>query len=351
MSKERKTKDKFPHVAGLAKKRTKFGQRWILTEHDSTGKSHSITVKILDNDPVDVFYRKIAEARRELRFKTQNKDFQAYMKEYFVVKQLSAHTCILYNRCLNGFSFDDKNNKSRTREILMMDVKPSTLKVYVSKINAFFTWLISRGEQIRNPVCDVFIKTKSQPRKRTLSDSEMDRLISYARSREDKAYTLFILLLIETGARVSTIMALSLNDMSNDGKIHLINVKSNKDYDYTLRIQNEEIMSLWKRRLEFGHLWNDHPQKYAYRLKAWMYLQFGIDENGEHLSPHSLRHTFASRAIQNGVPIEVICKLLDHASPSTTLKVYARFSQEQIDDAMQKATKKALSAANNQGSF
>ena len=102
MSKERKTKDRFPHVAGLAKKRTKFGQRWILTEHDSTGKSHSITVKILDNDPVDVFYRKIAEARRELRFKTQNKDFQAYMKEYFVVKQLSAHTRSLYNRCLNG---------------------------------------------------------------------------------------------------------------------------------------------------------------------------------------------------------------------------------------------------------
>ena len=351
MSKERKTRDKFPHVVGLAKKRTKFGHRWILTEHDSTGKSHSITVKILDNDPIDVFYRKIAEARRELRFKTQNKDFQAYMKEYFVVKQLSARTRGLYNRCLNGFSFDDKNNKKRTREILAMDVKPSTLKVYVSDINAFFTWLISRGEQVKNPVCDVCIKTKFQPRKRTLTDSEMDILISYAMSREDKAYTLFILLLIETGARISTIMSLKLNDLSNDGKIHLINVKSNKDYDYNLRIQNEEIMSLWKHRVKSGRLWNEHPQKYAYRLKAWMYLQFGVDENGERLSPHSLRHTFASRAIQNGVPIEVICKLLDHASPSTTLRVYARFSQEQIDDGMRRATKRASTDANNQCSF
>lgn len=98
MSKEKRVREKFPHVPGLTKKRTKFGHRWILTEHDSAGKSHSITVKILDNDPVDVFYRKIAEARRELRLKTQNKDFQAYLKEYFVIKQLSAHTRSLYNR-------------------------------------------------------------------------------------------------------------------------------------------------------------------------------------------------------------------------------------------------------------
>ena len=163
MSKERKTRDTFPHVAGLAKKRTKFGHRWVLTEHDSTGKSHSITVKILDNDPVDVFYRKVSEARRELRQKTQEKDFAAYMKEYFVIKQLSQNTKEIYTRTLNGFSFDEKQNKKRVHELLSKDVKASTLKVYVSKVDAFFSWLIQRGEHIKNPVCDVTIKAKLQP--------------------------------------------------------------------------------------------------------------------------------------------------------------------------------------------
>lgn len=342
MSKERKRADKFPHVPGLAKKRTKFGQRWILTERDSTGKSHSITVKILDNDPVDVFYRKIAESRRELRSKTQNKNFEAYMKEYFVVKQLSENTKLLYRRCLSGFSFDDRQNKKCVHELLAKDLKASSLRVYVSKIDTFFTWLIKRGEQIRNPVCDVTIKTKLQPRRRIITDDEMQRLLKYARKHKDKSYTLFILLLIETGARVSTIIALHPNDLSEDGRIHLVNVKARKDYDYTLRIESEEIKTLWRQRLDNGKLWNTKPERYWKRLVQFMRHTFGRDENGELLSPHSLRHSFASRALQNGASIELVSKLLDHASPTTTLRVYARFSQEQIDEGMKKATKKPL---------
>lgn len=337
MSKERKTRDTFPHVAGLAKKRTKFGHRWILTEHDSTGKSHSITVKILDNDPVDVFYRKVSEARRELRQKTQEKDFSAYLKEYFVIKQLSQNTKEIYTRTLNGFSFDEKQNKKRVHELLSKDVKASTLKVYVSKVDAFFSWLIQRGEHIKNPVCDVTIKAKLQPRKRIITDDELEKLLSYARRHKDKSYTLFILLLIETGARVSTIIALQPKDLSEDGHIHLVNVKSKKDYDYSLKIENDEIKALWAQRVKAKKMWNDLPRRYWKRLIQFMRHTFGKDENGERLSPHSLRHSFASRAIQNGASLEVVSKLLDHASPSTTLRVYARFSQEQIDDGMRRA--------------
>lgn len=352
MSKEKRVREKFPHVSGLTKKRTKFGHRWILSELDSMGRSRSITVKILDNDPLDVFYHKIAEARRDLHRKTMDKDFQSYLKEYFVIKQLSTATQKIYRLCLNGFSFDERQNKKRVHEILTMDIKSSTLKVYVSKINSFFTWLSMHCENIRNPVCDVCIKSKDQPRRRILTVDEMERLKSYARARKDKSYTLFVLLLIETGARVSTLKKLTLKDLSPDGRIHFVNVKSDKDYDYALRIQSEEILSLWRQRVESGKLWNCNPKKYAARLKSWMSLQFGKDENGESLSPHSLRHTFASRAIQNGVPLEIVCKLLDHASPTTTLKVYARFSQDQIDEGMKKAnTIKASTATNNQGSL
>lgn len=67
-----------------------------------------------------------------------------------------------------------------------------------------------------------------------------------------------------------------------------------------------------------------------------MRYHFGRDKNGETLSPHSLRHTFATQALQAGVPLEVVSKLLDHQSPATTIKVYARFSDAQIDDAIKK---------------
>lgn len=351
MSKERKTRDRFPHVPGLAKKRTKFGHRWILTEKDPTGKSRSITVKILDNDPADVFFRKISEARLELRKKTKCKSLGAYLHEYAVIKQLSKNTILLYERCLSGFSFDAKENKKRVHEILMADRKASTTKVYIGKIDTFFNWLIRRGEPVVNPVSDIHIKSHVQPRKRTLTDEEMQVILNYARRRKDKAYTLFILLLIETGARVSTICQLRLKDIDNNWFIHLYNVKSKKEYDYQLKIQSEEIRSLITERRNIGTLWNESADKYNMRFREWMHIRFQRDSTGEALSPHSIRHTFASRAIQNGVPLEIVSKLLDHSSPNITLKVYARFSQEQINDAMEKATKKAMIGANNQGSF
>lgn len=341
MSKEKRSGREFPHVAGLAKKRTKFGHRWILTEQDFMGKSRSITVKILDNDPIDVFYKKITAARHELRLRAQCKTIDAYLREYSVIKQLAPSTIKFYRRCVGGFSFDERQNKKRVHEILAMKLKPSSMRLYISTVDTFFKWLIQRGEAVKNPVCDVCIKAKTTPRKRIFNEEEMQILLSYARSRSDKSYTLFILLLIETGARISTICALKLDSLDSDGTIHLYNAKCRKNYDYDLKIQNDEIYRLWKARVSIGKLWNEPPGKYWQRLVQWMHRRFKRDQNGELLSPHSIRHTFASRAIRNGVPLEIVSKLLDHASPVMTLKVYARFSQEQINDAMAKATKKA----------
>lgn len=338
MSKERKSRDKFPHVAGLSKKRTKFGHRWILTERDTVGENHSVTVKILDNDPIDVFYRKINEARSELRRRHRNKTIESYLNEYAVIKQLTPNTIKLYRRVLNGFSFDEKNNKKRVHEILSKDNKISTIKVYIGKIDTFYNWLIRRGETVRNPVIDICIKPNVQPRRRIMTDDELNCLKSYAMNRSNSSYTLFILLLIETGARASTIGALTLDDLDDQGYLHLYNVKSKKDYDYPFKVTNNTIKELWHEKLKDGVLWDRDPEKYRGKLEQWMHTKFKKDSNGEFLSPHSIRHTFATNAVRNGVPIEIVSKLLDHASPSTTLRVYARFSQEQIDDGMRRAT-------------
>lgn len=330
----------FPHVEGLSRKRTKFGHRWILTERDSTGKSHSITVKILDSDPVDVFFRKVTQARHDLRNRDNEKTFSEYLREFVVVRQLSKSTESLYRRALEGFSFDDKKNQKKVHELLAKDIKASSLRLYINKVDSFFDWLIKRGECVKNPVCDVMIKTKIQPRKRVFTDEELELLLKYARGHKDRSYTLFVLLLIETGARVSTVSALTPKDLDANGMIHLYNVKCKKDYDYTFKIESEEIKELWSQMRDSEILWKEPPERYWKRLCQWMRQKYSVNEFGERLSPHSLRHTFASRAIQNGVPLEIVSKLLDHSSPTITLKVYARFSQEQINEAFEKATKK-----------
>lgn len=328
----------FPHVKGLAKKRTKFGHRWILTEPDSTGKPRSITVKILDSDPLDVFFRKVSDARKELRRKDREKTFDAYLKEYFIINQLSERTILGYKQALNGFSFVDRSNRELVHKLIQSDKKISTIQIYITRINKFFDFAIKHGAPTTNPVLDIKIKSKVPPRSRIATNEELKVIVSYADRREPE-YRLFIYLLIHTGARVSSILELSANDL-HDGLLQIYNVKSKKYYDYLIPIKNETVLELWECVTKDGVLWHVDPIKHEVRLHSYLYKKFPPDNKGERLSIHSLRHTFASRAVQNGVPIEVVSKLLDHSSASTTLRVYARFSQEQINEAVLKATKK-----------
>lgn len=334
MSKAKEREDRFPHVKGLAKKRTKFGHRWILTEQDSMGKSRSITVKILDNDPVDVFFRKVNDARLELRRKDKEKTFDEYFKDFSIINQLSTGTIRCYRYALQGMGLNPKKNREIVREIVNSKRKASTKALYINKINHFFDWIIKHGVPIENPALDVRIRELTQPRMRIATPEEIDVILRYAKNRPPE-YRLFVLLLVHTGARLSTIERLQASDLQ-DGRLNLYNVKARKKYDYRIPV-NSGIIDLWQDVTRDGILWHESPSVYRIRIQRWMHYRFQKDSNGEILSPHSLRHTFASRAVQNGVSIDVVSKLLDHASASTTLKVYARFSQDQIDDAVSRA--------------
>jgi integrase len=337
MAKAKRKESRFPHVKGLAVKRTKFGQRYVLTEPDSTGKSRSITVKVLDTDTLDVFYKKVSDARARLRSRNAGKTFKELIEDYCVIHQLAEGTKKGYQFILRGFSFNDRSNTKLVCEILQSGKKYGTLKGYVSKINSFYEWLIKRGEQIKNPVADVVLKGSESIRSRTFTDDEMNKMLEYA-SRKEPMYYLFILLLVNTGARCSTISVLRRKDLDKQGYLHLYNVKGKKPYDYPIPLKDATAKRLMQ---ENGpELWQGKEVAYRDRLNHWLRRNFGKDANGEHLTPHSIRHTFATNALRNGVPLEVISKLLDHRSISITLRVYAKFSTEQIDDAVEKAIKK-----------
>ena len=254
-----------------------------------------------------------------------------------MIRQLSENTRLTVKRSLTGFGFNDRENLRLVRDILQSGRKIGSKRLYLTHIRNFYEWLISHGEQVKNPCADVTIRDASHPRMRVMTDEEMQRLIDYAHRKEPR-YRLFILLLINTGARYSTIAELRGKDLDERGYLHLYNVKCKKPYEYPIPLKDAECVQIMR---ELGdNLWGHDATKFYHNLTGWLRYTFGKDANGENLSIHSIRHTFATNAIRNGVPLEVISKLLDHKSISTTLRVYARLSNEQIMDGLEKATKK-----------
>lgn len=165
----------------------------------------------------------------------------------------------------------------------------------------------------------------------------MRKLLKYL-SKSAPLFRLFGLLLIHTGARISTVFALHKSDLTPNG-LMMYNVKCKKFYDYAIPVKSREILELWEQAPDEGTIFNGMEERFRHRLNNWLEYNFKRDSRGELLSCHSIRHTFATRAAMNGVPIEVIAKLLDHQSMNTTMKFYARFSPKQIENAVETAIK------------
>lgn len=327
-------KNDFPRVKGLRTKRTKFGQRYILIEKDEAGHEHCVTVPIDENDTDETFMQKVNTARQALN-RRGSRSFDELLEHFFSSRMLSEGTKRLYRFALRGFSLDDDANQEAVRSLLAMDAKKSTISVYLQKVRCFFSWASSHGATVANPTSDVEVKCVVVPRSRVMTDSEIAKVLGYA-SRASPLYRLFILLLLHTGARVSTVQCLRKDDMTNDG-LSLYNVKCRRFYEYKIPVHNNEILQLWEGTPPVGPIFGESGKTFAKRLNSWLHDAFGVDAKGETISVHSFRHTFASRAAQNGVPMEVISKLLDHQSVAVTAKFYARFSHEQIADAVDKA--------------
>ena len=328
-------KCRFPAVKGLQTKRTKFGHRWILTERCRDGKAHSVTVPISDGDSLETFRRKVDEAHRALQQRDVG-SFEEMLERFLESRMLSKTTRDGYGYALAGFSFDNERNDEAMRSLLARPIKKSTKATYVEKIGSFFTWAIAHGADVKNPTIDVRIRGAASARQRIMTDSEIARVMKYA-SKKEPMYRLFILLLIHTGARASSVLAIRGSDMTENG-LRLYNVKCRRYYDYPIPITNGEILSALS-AAGSGEIFGKNGVAYHKRLNCWMGRTFPPDERGEKLSVHSFRHTFASRAAQNDVPLAVVSKLLDHQSVATTAKFYARFSREQIADAVAKAVK------------
>lgn len=324
----------FPAVPGLQKKRTKNGHRWILSEQDSTGKILNATVPILDTDTDKIFFEKIDAARNLIR--TRSKSMDDWIAEYIETRKLAYTTAANVRSTLKRLTiFDNAANRKET-ESMMNHGKRTSQAARLARIRAFYDWLGKMVPGVMNPADGLEIHSRPHYRKRVATDEEIEFIKREIERKGDDKLMLFFLLLIHTGARCSTIEAMTPKSLDRNGRLMLYNVKAKKRYSYTIPMADGELVQVWHRVVKPGELWtNEEKRRLRNRLLLIM-RKLGRDASGETLSPHSLRHTFATRALQAGVPAEIVSKLLDHSSVSITLNVYARFSQEQIDDAMSK---------------
>lgn len=204
-------------------------------------------------------------------------------------------------------------------------------------ISSFFSWLEEEDYILKSPMRRIHkIKTK-QPVKEIISDEAIEMLRDHCQCPRDLA---MIDLLYSTGIRVGELVNLNISDVDFEARECVVFGKGDKErrvyFDAKAKLHLLKYLSERKDNNPALFVTLDAPYD---RLKISgveiRIRTLGRKLNMEKIHPHKFRRTMATRAIDKGMPIEQVQKLLGHSQIDTTMQ-YAIVNQTNVKTSHQK---------------
>lgn len=204
-------------------------------------------------------------------------------------------------------------------------------------ISSFFSWLEEEDYILKSPMRRIHkIKTK-QAVKETISDEVIEKLRDNCRCSRDLA---MIDLLYSTGIRVGELVNLNISDIDFEERECVVFGKGDKErkvyFDAKAKLHLQKYL---QERVD------DNPALFVTldapyeRLKISgveiRMRQLGRKIHTERIHPHKFRRTMATRAIDKGMPIEQVQKILGHSQIDTTMQ-YAIVNQNNVKNSHRK---------------
>jgi integrase/recombinase XerD len=224
----------------------------------------------------------------------------------------------------------------------------------LSAIRQLYRFLLAEGHRNDDPAAIIEGPKRGRPLPKVLSVAEVDRLIGAARQAVDASRTrglarlraLRLLCLLEllyaSGLRISELIALPASAARRDDDMLVVRGKGRKERLVPLNGAAKSAMRDYRAALgEWNRDWASQSK--------WLFASFGEDGHltrqhaarelkdlavaaglrPEQVSPHVLRHAFASHLLHNGADLRVVQTLLGHADISTT-QIYAHVPDERL---------------------
>lgn len=204
-------------------------------------------------------------------------------------------------------------------------------------ISSFFSWLEEEDYILKSPMRRIHkIKTK-QPVKEIISDEAIEQLRDHCNCARDLA---IIDLLYSTGIRVGELVNLDIADVNFEARECVVFGKGDKErrvyFDAKAKLHLQEYLATRSDNNPALFVSLDAPHD---RLKISgveiRMRQLGRSLNLTKIHPHKFRRTMATRAIDKGMPIEQVQKILGHSQIDTTMQ-YAMVNQVNVKTSHQK---------------
>jgi integrase/recombinase XerD len=248
------------------------------------------------------------------------------------------------------------------RELSRRGMRVTTVARRLSAVRQLYRFLYAEGRRADDPAAVLEGPKRERALPKILTLADVDRLLRAAAANDPAAplpvrlraarLACLLELLYATGLRVSELVALPISAARKDAKVIVVRGKGNKERLVPLNDAAKRTMLAYLNLLaesggeaplptlprkreragrgwlfpsfgESGHLTRQH---FARELKA---LAGAAGLRAAQVSPHVLRHAFASHLLHNGADLRVVQTLLGHADISTT-QIYTHVLEERL---------------------
>ena len=282
----------------------------------------------------------------EVRLVEKFLDYLEYEKKY------SKDTVISYHKDLNEYIEYLKHENKKILYIKYKDIKNylsylntkennnSTISRKISSLRSFYKFLVNENITDTNPFLSIKLPKKEKKLPRFFSYNELEELfmvpdISTPLGQRDK---LILELLYATGVRVSELVNIKVSDI----KVKQIKIlgKGNKERYVEFGEYADEILQIYLndgyKRLNKNNIKYLFLNKNGTKLtdRGVRYLLDKIISNtciNKNISPHMIRHSFATHLLNEGCDLLSVQELLGHESLSAT-SIYTHITTDRIKD-------------------
>ena len=274
--------------------------------------------------------------------------------ETLVVQGKSPQTLDAYSRDLKDFAPFPKSTSATTNENVrdyLRDIEKRGLSARtqarrLSALRKFYRFLLQRDEIKEDPTADISLPKLPKSLPKSLTENEIKALLEACQGEGPRDIRLqaIMTLLYATGMRVSELIHLKVADVTGDD-VELIEV-TGKGGKTRLVPLGETAKIMVQRYLKESHKFftkkgsaewlfpTSHGGGPVTRQRVFQLLQEAGRKVGLEISPHQIRHTFATHLVENKADLRAVQLMLGHSDLATT-QVYTKVAGKRMKEALE----------------
>jgi|TARA_B110001450_G_scaffold207065_1_gene197327 integrase/recombinase XerD len=290
-----------------------------------------------------------------------NKDFKkdhligSFLDYLFIEKGLSQNTVLSYKNDIHSFSlWSLKELGIPLKKINKIDInqfishlfkeglKSSSVNRKISTLKAFYTFLLKKKEIEASPMEDIVMAKQEKYLPVSMSEIEVEKLlnspdVNISIERRDKA---MIEMLYATGMRVSELVNLKLIDVDIQRSVIKVLGKGSKERLIPYGEVAGDFLNLYLKDRTKSNIKETFLSNRGTKITRgafWQRIKIYLSREGlkNSISPHTLRHAFATHLLNRGADLRSVQILLGHSDLSTT-QIYTHIAKQRLGEILKK---------------